>query len=779
MAQDLSTYRRLVIVSNRLPFVAEQQGDSVVFTESSGGVATGLHSYVESARHAPGQAREYLWVGWPGAAVEDRLKEAVRTRAAAEYHSHPVFLSPEEMEKFYLGFCNNTLWPLFHYFPTYAKFDEGQWQHYRRVNELFAESILGVLREGDALWVHDYHLLLVPGMIRARAPNATVGFFLHIPFPSYEIFRMLPGSWRRQMLEGLLGADLIGFHTYGYMQHFLQCVLRILGHENNLGLITLPTRVVQAEMFPMGIEFAKFHDAINSPGVQREKDLLRSSLPAVKTILSVDRLDYTKGILNRLYGFELLLSEHPEFRGTVVLILLIVPSRVGVDQYEQAKKQIEELVGKINGRFGGIAWTPIIYQFRNLPFEPLAALYSISDVALVTPLRDGMNLVAKEYVASRADKTGVLIISEMAGASKELGEAITINPYHVREIAQALQDALSMPPEEQQRRNLVMQNRLRRYDVVRWGNEFVDRLFTIKQVQKKFEARVLSGATKQALLADFRRAGKRLLFLDYDGTLVPFTQRPQTAKPGDTVLSLLGELSADPLNTVVIISGRDRFTLQKWLGHLPLRLVAEHGVWFREPGGEWSMLKQLTGDWKPKIIPILEQYADRLPGAFVEEKDFSVVWHYRGSYPEHGQILARELTDHLVTFTANIDVQVIQGNRVVEVRNAGVNKGEAGRRWISQGGWDWMLAIGDDWTDEDLFAVMPDPSYSIRVGITSSRARFNLRGVDEVIALLKALVTPAPSSSGMTPDGVPGNGTGKKSGPAMAHAGGAAGRPGR
>ncbi len=764
--QGATTQGRLIIVSNRLPFVASEADGRLTYTGSSGGVATGLSSYLDALRSAPGTPRESLWVGWPGNAVADNLRDELQHTAESRYHSHPVFLSREDMEKFYLGFCNKTLWPLFHYFPTYATFDEEQWKHYRHVNAMFADSLLGIIREGDVVWIHDYHLMLLPGIIRARAPNTQVGFFLHIPFPSFEIFRMLPSDWRREILEGILGADLVGFHTFGYMQHFLQCVLRLLGHDNNLGQIALPNRVVKAETFPMGIEFGKFHNALSDPEVQKEVESLRKSLPDTHTVLSVDRLDYTKGILNRLHGFELLLEEHPKFRGKVVLILLIVPSRIGVDQYEQAKKQIEELVGSINGKFGGISWTPVIYQFRNLAFEPLVALYNVSDVALVTPLRDGMNLVAKEYVASRADRTGVLIISEMAGAAKELGEAIQINPHYVREIARALHDALEMPVEEQQRRNLVMQNRLRRYDVTRWATDFLEQLSAQKQLQRTFDARVLPAAVRQALLGSYRRTHKRLVFLDYDGTLVPFAERPHLAKPDEEILGILRRLSANPANTVVIISGRDRTTLTKWFGHLPLQLVAEHGAWLKSPETDWAMFKPQTSEWKPRILPILEQYADRLPGSFVEEKEHSLVWHYRAANPEHGEALAAELTDHLVTFTANIDVQVVQGHRVIEVRNAGVNKGAAGLWWIMKQAWEFMLAVGDDWTDEDLFAVLPPMAYSIRVGVTSSRARFNLRGPQDVVGLLKTLAQQTEDSPGDNPPGQTPHRSGNGSAPA-------------
>ena len=730
---------RLLTVSNRLPFAVSTDGGNLTFNESSGGLATGLRSYIDSSHGRSDTHRDSLWIGWPGMAIEEDRRDAVREKSMTGYHSYPVFLSAEEMEQFYLGFCNKTIWPLFHYFPMYATFQESHWEQYRHVNEVFCDAILQVIRPGDTVWIHDYHLMLLPGLLRKRMPDLPIGFFLHIPFPSFEIFRLLPDAWRRELLEGLLGADLIGFHTYAYTQYFLQCILRILGYENNMGQIAIPGRMVKADTYPMGIDYKKFNNASADPGVQREREALMKDLSGLKTILSVDRLDYTKGVLNRLQGFELLLDRNPQLHGKVVLLMVIVPSRVGVDQYELMKKGIEELVGKVNGKFGNIRWTPILYQFRQLAFEQLAGLYSVSDVALVTPLRDGMNLVAKEYIACRADQTGVLIISEMAGAAKELGEAISINPNHIQEIARALRESLDMPPEEQRRRNASMQNRLRRYDVVRWADEFLDHLQAMKQLQKRYNARILNDRDKLELLAGYRRGKRRLLFLDYDGTLVPFASHPQLAKPPQKLLDLLQILASNPRNTLVLISGRDKGTLEAWFGSLNVNLVAEHGTWMKSPAEEWKLLTQQTSEWKSRILPILQQYADRLPGSFVEEKEFTIVWHYREAQPEHGEVLAGELKDHLVTFTANIDVQVLQGNKVIEVRNAGVNKGTAALRWISTGAYDMMLAVGDDWTDEDLFSVLPSFAYSVKVGITASHARFNLRDPGEVVALLKSL----------------------------------------
>jgi trehalose 6-phosphate synthase/phosphatase len=732
--------QRLVIVSNRLPFTANVVEEQVQFNESAGGLATGITAFLDSYKYHFPKSEEHLWVGWPGATIAEKYHDLVRTRALSDYRAYPVFLSEADMENFYLGFCNKTLWPLFHYFSSYTVYNEEYWQQYKRVNQIFVETLQQIIREDDLVWIQDYHLLLLPQMLKERFSQTRIGFFLHIPFPSFEMFRLLPLRWRKEILEGMLGADLIGFHTYEYTQHFLQSALRVLGLDHYMGQITLPSRVVKVGTYPMGIDFKKFQEASAHQETELEKAELRKVLGDSKVILSVDRLDYSKGILNRLQGYELLLELHPEFSGKVVLIMVVVPSRIGVDQYEQMKRQIEEYVGKINGRFGSISWTPILYQFRNLSLYPLAALYSLSDVALVTPLRDGMNLIAKEYVASRTDKTGVLLLSEMAGAAKELGEAIILNPNDRMEIATGLKEALEMQAGEQSQRIQIMQNRLKRYDVLRWAQDFVSDLTAMQDIQERFSAKLLGREIQQQLIAAYGRATDRLLLLDYDGTLTPLVRHPGLASPSGSILKLLESLSSDKRNTAVLISGRDRQTLENWFGHLHIALVAEHGFRWKEAGGEWQMVTHVSADWKAQLLPILEQYADRLPGALVEEKESSIVWHYRAADPEQARLLVTELTDHLVNFTANIDVQVLQGSKVVEVRPAGVNKGLAALRWISNVKRDFMLAVGDDRTDEDLFAILPEDAYSIRVGVTSTRARFNLRNVDELVRLLQSLV---------------------------------------
>ncbi|HEY2986830.1 MAG TPA: bifunctional alpha,alpha-trehalose-phosphate synthase (UDP-forming)/trehalose-phosphatase [Candidatus Binatia bacterium] len=740
MKEGNSPGRRIVIVSNRLPFTIEQENGQTRFKESAGGLATGLKSLLDKMQHGASSVKpEYLWIGWPGGAIGDQQRNEVQSRARAEFRSHAVFLSEEDVEHFYQGFCNKTIWPLFHYFPSHTGYDENTWLQYKKVNEVFAESMLEVIHPDDVLWVHDYHLMLLPNLLRKMFPKIRLGFFLHIPFPQLEIFRLLPAAWRQEILEGLLGADVIGFHTHDYMEYFLRCVQRILGYKHKVGHLRVGQRMVKVGAFPMGVDFKKFESTAKSPEGRKKKEELRKTFGNTKIILSVDRQDYSKGILHRLQGFETMLELTPEWHGKVTLLMIVVPSRIGIQDYEGMKKQIEELVGRINGKFGAIDWVPIIYHYRSVPFDTLVALYAMSDVALVTPLRDGMNLVAKEYIASRTDKTGVLILSEMAGAAKELAEAIIINPNHRQEIAEALKLALEMPCKEQIRRNRAMQKRLRRFDVSHWALSFIRELGSAAPAAARLYSRPLSRSAKAALVRHYDRSARRLLLFDYDGTLVPFFSHPQHAKPTGELSALLRSLGADPKNELVVLSGRDKATLQAWLGSLPIGLVAEHGAWIKEAKAPWQMIKPLGADWKAKLLPILKTYADRVRGAFVEEKEFSLVWHYRNADPERGSLAARELTDDLLSFTANIEVQVLQGNKAVEVKNAAINKGIAAQRWLAKGGFDFILAIGDDRTDEDMFEVLPDKAYSVRVGTTPTQARFQLQQTDEVLRLLQTL----------------------------------------
>jgi trehalose 6-phosphate synthase/phosphatase len=571
-----------------------------------------------------------------------------------------------------------------------------------------------------------------------RSPDAIVGFFLHIPFPSYELFRLLP--WRRQILEGLLGSDLVGFHTYDYAQHFLNSVHILLGYENVMGRIAIADHIAKADVFPIGIDFQRYYNASKSPAVKTRVSKFRTKLSNRKTILSIDRLDYTKGIPERLKAFNLFLEKHPEYREKIVFVLVVVPSRTKVEQYAALKKHVDEYVGTLNGKYGTMSWVPIWYMYRSLSFNYLVALYKMADIALITPLRDGMNLISKEYLATKTDKNGILILSETAGAAKELGEAIIINVNNPDEIVRALEEALIMPRKEQKERNRIMQKRLKRYDVVRWANEFIEKLLHTHDQKYKMEAILLNDETKNILVSDFEKSEQKLLLLDYDGTLIPFSNRPEEASPSNELKKLIKRLAKDKTNEVVLISGRDKHTLEKWFGGLGMGLVAEHGAWVKEKGKRWQTLVPLVTDWKDEIRPLLELFVDRTPGSFIEEKDFSLGWHYRKTEPKLGEIRSRELVTDLLNLSTNLNLQVLEGSRVVEVKNTNIDKGQAALKWIQKKTWDFIIAIGDDVTDEDIFKVLPARAKSIKVGFSTSAAKFNLRSSRQVVSLLTDLI---------------------------------------
>ena len=480
---------RLVIVSNRLPFTVSFKEGKPEFEASPGGLSTGLSSYLQQATAGSASRPDFFWLGWPGTTVAPEHQDAVRSYGEQQFKCSPVFLPEESMERFYHGFCNKTIWPLFHYFPTLAQYEEDYWEEYRNVNRIFGEAVVNALQPDDLLWIHDYHLMLLPKLVREKFPEMPIGFFLHIPFPSFEVFRLLPRAWREEIIAGLLGANLVGFHTHDYTRYFLNSVLRTAGYEHQLGSLTIGERVVKVDTFPMGVDFERFARAAAAAETQARVAKLRENCAGQKVIFSVDRQDYTKGLINRLRGYELFLKRNPQWHGKVVFVLSVAPSRIGVESYQEMKQELEQTVGRIGGAFGNVNWTPLIYQYRNLGFDEVVALYRFCDVALISPLRDGMNLVAKEFIASRPDQTGVLILSEMAGAAKEMGEALIINPFHAEDFARALEQALTMPVEEQIRRNQLIQERLRRYNVVRWADDFVQAMLATQKTEAARRAR--------------------------------------------------------------------------------------------------------------------------------------------------------------------------------------------------------------------------------------------------------------------------------------------------
>ncbi len=730
---------KLIIASNRLPVSIEKENKGIKVTPSAGGLATGLKSYHKGSNS--------IWIGWPGIMPETDEEAKAIVSSLEKEQCLPVYLDDDLVSNFYDGFSNATLWPLFHYFTEFTEFDETYWEAYCKVNELFAEAILEQAGENDTVWVHDYQLLLLPNILRERRPDLTIGFFLHIPFPSYEIIRILP--WREEIVQGLLGADLIGFHTYDYARHFISSVKRLLGYDVDFNQIKLESRQVFIDVFPMGIDYKKFEkyalEIQSKPIQERSKehqdiDRFLMSMPNRKLILSIDRLDYTKGIPQRLKAFRYFLEKHPEYLEKVSLIMLTVPSRTDVEQYQNLKNEVDVLVGNINGEFGSLNWNPVIYFYRSMPFENLIELYSSADVALLTPLRDGMNLVAKEYIASKVNHRGVLILSEMAGASKELGEAIAVNPNNIADTAKAIYSALVMPDAEREKSFRTMQKRIKRYDIHKWANEFMNSLKGTIEKQSDYHARKISASIKSNILNDYSRAESKIIFLDYDGTLQRFFDNPQAAVPDKELYLLLDRLSEIPNAKLVLVSGRDRETFDKWFGNKNYTLIAEHGAWLKEKGKGWLERKPVQSEWKENILPVLESYVDRTPGSLIEEKTYSLVWHYRKADIELGTLRALELVTDISNLLINQDLEILEGKKVVEIKVSGINKGTAASELLYHEPYDFVMAIGDDWTDEFLFKELPADACTVKVGSENSAAKYYLNNYKEVRSFLYEIV---------------------------------------
>ncbi|MEM7381833.1 MAG: bifunctional alpha,alpha-trehalose-phosphate synthase (UDP-forming)/trehalose-phosphatase [Bacteroidota bacterium] len=733
---------KTIIISNRLPVQLQISNGSITAVPSVGGLATGMKSV-----HSGGDS---LWIGWSGLTDEEIPEELAPQidKALAEHGSSKVNLSQEEVDGFYFGFSNRTIWPLFHYFLEYSEFELDSWNTYKQVNQKFADAVLASSGDEDTIWIHDYQLMLVPQMVRAQRPNIAIGFFLHIPFPSYEIFRTLP--WREEVLEGLLGSDLIGFHTYDYERHFLSSVRRLLGLEVHFNEIDVSNRLVKVDSFPMGIDYKKFSTAAKNHGnnqaeeqsdLQRRLNQHKESTPDGKFILSIDRLDYTKGIAKRLNAFEYFLNKHPEYKEKVRLIILAVPSRSNVPQYQLLKREVDELVGRINGELATVSWTPIWYFYRSLPFENLIDLYTSSDIAWLTPIRDGMNLVAKEYIATRTDKTGVLILSEMAGSANEMNESLLINPNNFEQIAESLYRAINMPVEEQKERNALLQKRLERYNVEKWANDFMTSLREQREQDAINVSRRITENLQNTLVEKFGKAVNKILFLDYDGTLAGFQADPQKASPDKELYKLLDKLSSQPNTTMFLISGRDKDTFERWFLDKKYNMIVEHGVWISRDGEPFSLLEQVKNDWMEKIRPVLESFVDRTPGSFIEEKNYSLAWHYRNTDPDFGSLRATELTTVLTSLIGTDDISVLSGNKVLEIKSSNVNKGRAAMRMISEDQYDFIFAIGDDWTDEFMFQELPKESITVKVGRQKTQAQYFVENTARVRELLQNFVT--------------------------------------
>ena len=731
---------KLIIVSNRLPLNIIIENDNLSISPSSGGLATGMSSV-----HNQGGS---LWIGWTG--IEDEkldlnLKEKIKNELENE-NCASVSLNKNEVDDFYYGLSNKALWPLFHYFTEFSSFDNTQWESYKKVNQKFADIVISNLSDGDRVWVHDYQLMLLPAMIRKMNPNVTIGFFLHIPFPSFEIFRIFP--WREKLLNGVLGSDLIGFHTYDYERHFMSSVKRLLRLNVNFNQIEQNDRCITVDTFPMGIDYDKFWNAAHEhdelkinqiTDLQKQLNLHIDSSPSNKLILSIDRLDYTKGIVNRIKAFEVFLETYPQYKEKVRLVMLAVPSRSDVPQYKKLKRQTDEIVGRVNGKFSTVNWTPIWYFYRSMSFDNLIDLYTSSDIAMITPVRDGMNLVAKEYVSTRTSKKGVLILSEMAGASQEMNEAILVNPSDLNALADSIKKAVEMPDEEQIKRNNTLQKRLKRYNVHKWANDFMSSLIKTENQMDSVKSTIIGAKENKKIISSFKNANNRLLFFDYDGTLVDFNTNPELAIPGKEILKNLEIISKMPNTHLVINSGRDGAFLDKHFKNYNISLIAEHGYKYKlRNETQWSKNGVIKNEWMNHILPLLEGFIDRTPGSFIEKKEASIAWHFRISPPELAEKRVVELNTLLSSLISD-DLLILNGNKVIEVKNSRINKGFAAVKIVEKK-YDFIFAIGDDTTDEYLFEELPERAFTIKVGSKNTVAKYNISNIKKVHEMIQNFI---------------------------------------
>lgn len=729
---------RLLLVANRLPVTLDASGGEVLLRPSHGGLATGLRG--------PHRASDGLWIGSLGDAPKLHGERARQLAARLkEERLVSVNVRPTDYARYYAGFSNGVLWPLFHYLLERIPEDTRDWESYRRANEVFAKVVESHYRAGDTIWVHDYQLTLLPALLRRALPDATIGFFLHIPFPASDVFRTLP--WRAEVLEGMLGADLVGFHDFSYLRYFAKSAARILGADFGLDYVKYDKRTTRLGVFPMGVDAAEFAARAEHPDVLEQAARIRREAEDQSILVSIDRLDYTKGLRKKFQAFARLLDQNPQRRGKVRLIQVAVPTRTDVREYAKFRREVDEAVGRINGLYGTLGRAPIHYMYRSVSEVELAGLYRAADVMLVTPLRDGMNLVAKEFVATRTDGDGVLVLSEFAGAASELGEALVVNPFDVGGLAAAMERGLTMAAEERALRMRALRRRVAAHDVHRWARSFLDALKEVQHRPPASESRTLSARDAAELAEKIRHRTSVHWILDCDGPLAPPNPR-DAEEPAPEVHAILAALADTPGWSVSIVSARPREVLDPWFGDLPVALYAEHGYWSRESGEcGWRPARELDTTWKAALRRVLDDFTHRTPGSRVEETSHSMSWHYRGADGDVAELQARELTLHLEDMLSNSPVRVVRNGveRVVVVRQLGVDKGRVLEHLRNGEGDCLVVGVAGEASGEELLAAMPAASISIHVGRKPTRAMHRLRDEAELLAFLRQVVQAASS----------------------------------
>lgn len=689
--------------------------------------------------------QEMVWIGTAGSDLSK--KDLERSRAGGFARFVPIHVEEADYDAYYNGISNNVFWPSFHYQSQYVDFSWDDWDAYRRVNRLFAETIMAEARPGDRVWIHDFHLFLVPGYLRELGARCPVGFFLHIPFPTSEIFRELPV--REEVLDSLLGADLVGFHDNGYLNHFLSAARRVGGVETSLLGVRRGKHTTRLGVFPVSIDTPRYARKAAEPRVARLVEEFRIGGPGHRVALGVDRLDYAKGIDLKLRAFRAMLRNHPELRGKVTLIQLAVPTRQRIANYQRLRSRVEMLVGEINGEFGRPNHTPVKYLYDSVSFETLLALYRLANVMVVASKRDGMNLVCQEYVAAQdpADP-GVLLLSEFAGAISTLPHAVSINPWDTERTGEKIAASLAVGVRTRRKHHAEMLRYLEAYTATEWATSFMQALDLVGAFgtppDRLGRAETIDPEAWPPEMEARIRGRPVLLMTDYDGTLVQIRERPEQAVLPRATRRALVRLIRTPGLRLVTVSGRARAFLTAQFGDLPISLGAEHGARYYDPGrGRWlSLVHSDRKPWMGTAIEVIRNYAMRVPGSFVERKTYSVGWHYRSSPEEFAENQSRKLREELQLILADMPVSVLQGKKVIEVRAAEANKGHF-VRWLLHthplAAHEVVIAVGDDETDEEMFAALGEAAVTIRVGPGTTSARYRIERQAGVLHFLRKL----------------------------------------
>lgn len=725
----------IIIVSNRLPVTIEKNEENKkIYKMSSGGLVTGLgavHNNLNS-----------MWLGFLEVPLDSSEAKSLRE----DQRLIAIDIPKNSYDRYYNGYSNGIIWPLFHNFLGTMDFSEEYFDSYREVNKLFAEKILENCQDDSMIWIHDYQLMLVPQILKDHNPNLKISYFHHIPFPSSEIFRVIPA--RKMILRGLLGSDYIGFHTNDYLRHFLHAIQRLLGAETRANEIYYRSRSVKVMAHPLGIDFKKFADSkIELDHIPLARDIPYSNKNQI-SILGVDRLDYTKGLLERLRSFHLLLKSFPQYVGKVQFTQICVPSRQKIGSYNEIKDEVERLVGQINGEFGKPGYTPIQYLYRSIPFQEMIKLFRTSDILMVTPLRDGLNLVCKEYIASRTDEDGILILSEFAGAASEMGEALIVNPYDIRKVTRSLRQAIEMDSKERKNRLKTLRERISINTNLKWSEQFIEswknHYNDFQMDSKNLNLNRMEDVSDQIL-----QKNRIFLFLDYDGTLTPIVNRPEMAIPSQQVMSLLYELSNNDKFSLSIVTGRPTEFCDLYFKDLAINIVAEHGSFIKErSSSSWnkplSTIEDNTDGIFTEVKNLVETYCQSVKKSHMEIKKTCVVWHYRECEPLFSMDKAQELYLNLEQLLYKSPLTVYRGKKSLEVRLSQANKAYGVECVLAHEKWqksvDALVTVGDDTTDEDMHRVYGKENFSIHIGKNSLLSKYLLKSPVELYQFLNLLI---------------------------------------